>query len=348
MQLVAYGGQDVYLGNYHQHQLDYRNGYVFNNNNQHRPARERFFYKYKHNNKGNLSNKKNNTPIQHKHRESGYVYDNYNGYSGYNGYNIRPKPIYQPIPIHQPISIIETSKKKMSVTKITQSKNLPNKIKNTIHWRTLANLGGFIKKKNINNTVLSRYLIKPNTKLHYDKFALVEKIKPIIYNIRSRARMLNNLKKYFNKFINYKIFALSGLFNLLDLKTTSTNQYFFDNINNNIQIKHYIINNFIFDQQTTTFNQSNKNTMKNTECPISTDEITDKYIECQNCLYCYEYNTCKIWLEQKSTCPMCNTYLSDTYKNVTDTYIFDVGLDTSNNSFDDLFDTLNYVKNKIN
>ena len=341
MQLVAYGVQDVYLGNYPQHQLDYRDGYVFNNNNQHRPARERFFYKYKHN-KANLSNKKNNTPIQHKHRESGYVYNNYNGY---NGYNIRPIPMHQPT--NQQTNQL-TNQLINQPTNQPKSKNLPNKIKNTIHWRILANLGGFIKRKNINNIVLDKYLIRPNTKLHYDKFAFVEKIKPIIYNIQTRSRTFSNLKKYFNKFINYKIFALSGLFNLLDLKTTSTNQYFFDNINNNIQIKHYIINNFIFDQQTTTFNLSNKNTMKNTECPISTDEITDKYIECQNCLYCYEYNTCKIWLEQKSTCPMCNTYLSDTYKNVTDTYIFDVGLDTSNNSFDDLLHTLNYVKNKIN
>lgn len=312
MQLVAYGAHDVYVfGNNYDLQYD------VNNFNKHRSSRERFFYKYKKNHivkSNNLNKGKQRQKQIQIQRESGYVF------------NENKNKNYQPILLHNP--------NEFELRRVKQSKNTqPNKIKKTIHWRILANLGGFIKKKSVNDLVLGKYFINPNNRLHYNKFILIDKIKTVLYNIQTKKKLVEQLKNYFNKFINVSLFG----------KEKPFQQHFFSNIAIQLKIKQYIINNFNFDQTSYLFNLTNKNIMKNTECPISTEEITEKYIECKNCLYCYDYETCKIWLEQRHNCPMCNKYLEETCKYINNTYCINVNEINLCNTIE----TLIYVKNKI-
>ena len=45
--------------------------------------------------------------------------------------------------------------------------------------------------------------------------------------------------------------------------------------------------------------------LKNTECPITLNEITDLYLECSTCKMCYDYNTTIHYFKNKSTCSHC-------------------------------------------
>ena len=45
--------------------------------------------------------------------------------------------------------------------------------------------------------------------------------------------------------------------------------------------------------------------LKNTECPITLNEITDLDLECSTCKMCYDYNTTIHYFKNKSTCSHC-------------------------------------------
>ena len=319
MQLVA-------CGNYN---------YDFDNFNEHKIFGERFFYKYIKNHKimKNHLNKagkreRERERKRERERESGYVFnENENENKIIHHQSILQNDQNEPVLLRR---IKQTQNNHIQNNHI-QNKLLPNKIKKTIHWRILANLGGFIKKKGINDLVLCKYFIKPNNQLHYNKFILIDKIKIVLYYIQNKNKLIKQVKNYFNKFICVSLFEKEKLFQ----------QHFFTNIVTQLKIKKYISTNFNFNQSSYTFNVLNKNIMKNTECPISTNEITEKYIECKHCLYCYDYDTCVIWLEQHSSCPMCNNYLENIcrYNNYS--------IDFNNFNLFNTIETLNYVKKKL-
>ena len=45
--------------------------------------------------------------------------------------------------------------------------------------------------------------------------------------------------------------------------------------------------------------------LKNIECPITLNEITDLYLECSTCKMCYDYNTTIHYFKNKSICSHC-------------------------------------------
>jgi hypothetical protein len=54
-----------------------------------------------------------------------------------------------------------------------------------------------------------------------------------------------------------------------------------------------------------TYKTINTPILKNTECPITLNEITDLYLECSTCKMCYDYNTTIHYFKNTSKCSYC-------------------------------------------
>ncbi len=55
-----------------------------------------------------------------------------------------------------------------------------------------------------------------------------------------------------------------------------------------------------------------KNEIKNTECPITLTEITNQYIQCDNCKLCYDYEGTEQWFNFNQYCSYCTQPISKT------------------------------------
>ena len=50
--------------------------------------------------------------------------------------------------------------------------------------------------------------------------------------------------------------------------------------------------------------------LKNTECPITLNEITELYLECNTCKMCYDYNTTIHYFKSISKCAFCRQQIN--------------------------------------
>lgn len=57
--------------------------------------------------------------------------------------------------------------------------------------------------------------------------------------------------------------------------------------------------------------------LKNTECPITLNEITELYLECNTCKMCYDYNTTIHYFKQSLKCSYCRQDINITPLGVT-------------------------------
>jgi hypothetical protein len=276
MQLVAYGGQEVFWRHNDQGQgqaqgwVGYNQGFKRKSKANHKV---RFFYKNVKNKNNKQPKPETNKPKQaYTNSEPGYIYTS----------SVRIYPAQNTITNNVAPKRKTISQKQRAI--------------NSFGWRKIAKFEVFCKEKlsydrKCNQIVnFSSY---KNTWSNKKKLIdLSQTIKPIITKkLKTRPSLKRNV-------------YLTALLNNLSVTNPIESLY-------RLTSKH-----FKLIKQTDISVQWTKRVLKNSECPISLCEITTQYIKCSTCETTYDYSNTIDWFKINKKCAYCTNKIDITPQNL--------------------------------